>query len=431
MKLKTAAVLLIFLTSIPSLAQQNEVVKLLQESATLIQNGKFSDAEPLLRRSVKTTPENPDAHNLLGIVLDQLGKPAEAEREYRIAIRLNPKSISPRANLGILLAKSNRQAEAVQTFEAVLRLNPTHPQTIINLGFLYSSMGSLPRAIEFLRKANQIQPDDYDVLFKLGSALYQTQKLEEAKNVFSSANLVSPRSAEPIYFLGLIAFDQSNLELAVKYFENALNLKPDFADVNFMLGEILAKQNRYSDAIRFYEKAVSQDKTKSVYFVRLGGTYLINYEPLKALHYFSEAAKLFPEVAEIKYFLAIAARSTGDSDFAFAEARKALSLKETADTSALIGSMLIDRNDYPEAEKYLRQALVLNTNHYNAQHDLGRIRFKQSKFADALPFLQKASLLKPDNADVHYELFLTYSRLKQKPAAARELAVFKQLSSGK
>jgi len=113
MNLKRAAVLLIFLTSITSLAQQNEVIKLLQESAALIQDGKFGDAEPLLRNSVRTSPENPDAHNLLGIVLDQLGKPAEAEREYRTAIRLNPKSISPRANLGILLAKGKRQAEAV------------------------------------------------------------------------------------------------------------------------------------------------------------------------------------------------------------------------------------------------------------------------------------------------------------------------------
>jgi hypothetical protein len=34
----------------------------------------------------------------------------------------------------------------------------------------------------------------------------------------------------------------------------------------------------------------------------------------------------------------------------------------------------------------------------------------------------------PENPDVHYELFLAHSRLKQKADADRELGIFKQLS---
>ena len=37
----------------------------------------------------------------------------------------------------------------------------------------------------------------------------------------------------------------------------------------------------------------------------------------------------------------------------------------------------------------------------------------------------------PENPDVHYELFLAYSRLKQKNEADRELAFFKELSNRK
>lgn len=292
-------------------------------------------------------------------------------------------------------------------------------------------MGDLPRAVEFLQKANQIQPNDYQILFKLGTALYQSKKLEEAKNTFTSANLISTASAEPVYFLGLIEFDRNNLEQAARYFENALTLKPDFADVNFMLGEILAKQKRYAEAIGFYEKAVAQDKTKSAYFVRLGGTYLFNYEPTKAFQYFKEAAERFPDIPEIKYFFAIAARSLGEFDLAFSEAKKALALKETADTNALLGSILIDRGNYPEAEKYLRRAVTLNPNHFNSQHDLGRILVKQQKFAEALPLLQRAASLMPNVADVHYQLFLTYTRLKRKAEADKELELFKQLSDKK
>jgi tetratricopeptide (TPR) repeat protein len=430
-KLSNISKILIFVTffSATVSAQQKDITNFLQESAALIQTGKFSDAEPILRKATAIAPQNSDAHNLLGIVFGELGKATEAEREYKTAIRLNPKAVSPRANLGVLLAKNKRQTEAIQNFEAVLKLNPNHPQTIVNLGLLYSSINNLPRAIEFLQKANQIQPDDYNILFKLGSALYQTKKLEEAKNAFTSANLISPTSVEPVYFLGLIVFDQSNYDLAAQYFENALNLKPDFADADFMLGEVFAKQKRYAEAIVFYEKAIAQDKTKPVYFVRLGGTYLLNYETPKAFQYFKEAAALFPNDAEIKYFFAIAARSSGEYDLAFSEAKKALILKETADTNALLGSMLVDRNDYPEAEKYLRKAVSLNPNHFNSQHDLGRILVKQQKFAEALPILQRAASLMPNVADVHYQLFLTYTRLRRKAEADKEFELFKQFSN--
>ncbi len=220
-------------------------------------------------------------------------------------------------------------------------------------------------------------------------------------------------------------------EIAYQYFENALTLKPDFADANFMLGEILVKQNLYAEAINFYEKAISQHKSKDVYFVRLGGTYLILKNVEKAFQVFTVASELFPKIPEIKYFLAITARSLGNYDLAITEVKKALTLKETADSNALLGAMLNDRNQSIEAEKYLRKATLLNQNHFNSHYDLGRLLVKQQKFAEALPILQKASSLMPDNPEVRYQLFLSYSRLKRKAEADKEFQLFKQLSEKK
>ena len=92
-----------------NLKNQNEVVTLLQQTAASIHTGNFSEAEKTIRRAVKIAPNNSDAHNLFGIVLDQLGNQIEAEKEFRNAIRLNSKAVSPLANLGVLLAKNKRQ----------------------------------------------------------------------------------------------------------------------------------------------------------------------------------------------------------------------------------------------------------------------------------------------------------------------------------
>ena len=72
----------------------------LQRAAALIQAGHTDEAEQALRRLLAANATNADAHNLLGVAMDQRGNPVEAEREYRTALSFSPRSISARANLG-------------------------------------------------------------------------------------------------------------------------------------------------------------------------------------------------------------------------------------------------------------------------------------------------------------------------------------------
>src|SRR5437870_5164194 len=75
----------------PSAQQREDIGALLREAAGLLQAGRLDEAELLLRRALKSAPSNPDAHNLLGAVLDQRGEAQAAEREYLDALRLNPR----------------------------------------------------------------------------------------------------------------------------------------------------------------------------------------------------------------------------------------------------------------------------------------------------------------------------------------------------
>src|SRR4030095_11545782 len=125
----------------------------LRQAASLLQLGKTEEAEPILRRLIVQTPGNSDAHNLLGIILDQRKQFKEAEQEYRDALRLNQSSISPRANLGVLLVRTGRPEEAIKTFETVLQRSPNHPQATVNLGLQYVARGDYARAVPLLEQA--------------------------------------------------------------------------------------------------------------------------------------------------------------------------------------------------------------------------------------------------------------------------------------
>src|SRR4030095_14283810 len=149
----------------PKAAQQtNDATSALTEAANLLKAGKLEEAEALTRRVVSGAPGNPNAHILLGVILDQRGREVEAEREYREALRLQPNNVSALANLGVLLAHTKRLDQAIETFELVVKIQPTQPQAVFNLGTLYAARGDYGRAITLLERASG-WPDQ-----KMGSA---------------------------------------------------------------------------------------------------------------------------------------------------------------------------------------------------------------------------------------------------------------------
>lgn len=87
--------------------------------------GRLNQAEPLLRRAVKTEPDWAEAWNNLGIVLIERGETAEASEVFRRAYALdNGQSDSIRDNLRLALAKMENSVydlELEQEYKIVRR----------------------------------------------------------------------------------------------------------------------------------------------------------------------------------------------------------------------------------------------------------------------------------------------------------------------
>ena len=92
---------------------------------------------------------------------------------------------------------------------------------------------------------------------------------------------------------------------------------------------------------------------------------------------------------------------------------------------------MLERDRMTEAETILRRAIAINDRHFYANYDLGRLFVRSRRYDQALPFLQHATTLKPNNPGVHYQLFMALSRLKRKDEAEHELTVFKQLDEAR
>ncbi|MFS8086511.1 MAG: tetratricopeptide repeat protein, partial [Acidobacteriota bacterium] len=372
--------------------QREDIAALLHEAALLLQAGKLDEADPLVRRAVAAAPGNADAHNLLGAILDQRGQTEAAEREYLAALRINPRAISARANLGVLLARTGRAEAAAAAFEAVLREVPDHPQATINLALLYAARGEYGRAAPLLERARRQQPDNLTVLAQLGFALYQLKRIDEAAEVLASATALAPADPDVLYLSGLVATLRGDSEAAVDFWQRALAQRADFAAANFMIGEELRKQRRYEGAAEFYELALKQDPAQLVYYVRLGGAYMLLVRYDRALEMFQRAAQRFPTSAEAQYFVGIAARGFGNFEVAETALRKSLALKEgNVDALAQLGFVIGESGRNAEAEKLLRRAVTLDPRHFYANYDLARLLVRTRRYEEAIAVLTGAA----------------------------------------
>ena len=90
-----------------------------------LDEGRYPEAEPMLRRAIAIDGSQHEAWNNLGICLAQTGRPGEAQSAFQRAIALHPNDLAARANLGRSLLLSRDYAGAVAALQPVVA-HPDH-----------------------------------------------------------------------------------------------------------------------------------------------------------------------------------------------------------------------------------------------------------------------------------------------------------------
>jgi Flp pilus assembly protein TadD len=173
-----------------SLAAAPEDVQTLQGAAyCAFKLGDYGQAEARLSRAVAMRPDLPGAHNLLGIMHNQLKRPELAVADFKAAIALSGSSPDLQNNLGISYFMIRDYVRAEQALRLALSTGPN------------------PRA------ANN-----------LGLALCRQKKFDEAFAAFKQAG----GEAAAFNNTGVCYADEGNKAKAMEYFNKAVELSPKY-----------------------------------------------------------------------------------------------------------------------------------------------------------------------------------------------------------
>ncbi len=221
----------------------------------LFEEGKYSEAEPLLLEVIRANPRYADVQNKLGIISNLNGDLKAAADHFEKAVELNPRYTEASLNLAITYNDLGEFKRAEEVFTVAAQLAHPDPNMIdpfvagklanehYRVGNMYLEFNMNDEAIEEYQKAVKLHPKLADVHTKLGIALRNKGKMEEAIVHFVKAKVINPNYGQAWIQLGLSYYMEGLSGLAFEEWQKALEYNPSLKEARNYL-KLLKKEEK-------------------------------------------------------------------------------------------------------------------------------------------------------------------------------------------
>jgi tetratricopeptide (TPR) repeat protein len=267
--------------------------------------GHVHEAEITARGLIKISPNDVDAHKLLGrIYLRQLSDASNsvsstspsgnaldlAIAEFQKIVTLQPKDVEDRMVLGQLFTVKHEPKKAEDEFKTAQAIEPDSEEVVLNLARLYADSGDIAHAAKVI-EAVSVNDRTPKMEVALGAAYDQLKRPKDAIAAYQRAADMDPGDAHTLDALGQALLADNQYDEALKQFKLLAEADPEDTEALIHIGEIQRRQGKYEDALATIRKARKQDPTS----LEAGYNEALL---LDVLGRFDEATKSYEEMVE-------------------------------------------------------------------------------------------------------------------------------------
>ena len=254
--------------------------------ATVSLNAGNIEEEKQRVRALRTGPDSPELHELLGDIAESEGRPLEAVREYQRAAEMEP-SESNLFTWGAELLLHRAFEPASEVFTKAHQLFPGSVRVLVGLGVTSYARGRTQEAAQQLAAACDLNPADAMPYLFLGK-LQAAEKTEpevwtERLKRFTE---VAPQNALAHYYYAVALTKDASGTEQDKAIESsllkAIAIDPHLGEAYLQLGILYAKQKDFPKAISAYHKAIEFTALPDEAHFRLAEAYRLTGERTKA-----------------------------------------------------------------------------------------------------------------------------------------------------
>ncbi len=181
------------------------------------------------------------------------GDTSAALDSARALISLNPDDPMAHNLLGIAHAKNNDHPAAQAAFEKALALNPKFAPALANLGFLALAANAADQGEAYLRQALAADKTYTAASLALAAVVERKGQTAEATQLLTAAITAQPQAAQPKWLLAERLLHAGAVDAALKLAEAAYALTPTAAHSRLLWGAFLLRGGRTLDAIKILQ----------------------------------------------------------------------------------------------------------------------------------------------------------------------------------
>lgn len=237
--------------------------------------GRVREAEATARGLLKTSPNDVDAHKLLGrIYLRQLSEAEnavssaspsgnaldQAIAEYEKIISLEPTDVDDRMVLGQLYKVKHLPQKAEEQFKIAQNIEPDSEEVVLNVASLYAESGDVQHAAKVIEAVPESDRTS-KMEFALGAAYDQLKRNKDAIAAYERAADMEPGDVHTMGALAQALLNDDQLDAALKQYRDLAEADPEDASTLIHIGEIQRRQGKYEDALATVRKALKKDPT--------------------------------------------------------------------------------------------------------------------------------------------------------------------------
>ena len=254
----------------PNIAAAADPDPRLAVAAERIQDGALTEAVALLDSVVQETPDNPDAHLLLGSALSLIPRRERAIESLLRALELRPEHAEGYATAGMALARLGERDVAARVFERAISLNPDLGDAHLNLALILAGSEDYEGAAKHMAKALELETEGSaraHLRFLNGKLLVALGRIEDAVREFERSLALDSGSGEVYLALGLAQKTLLREDDAFPAFQEAVKLAPQNPEAHYQLGlELQRRGDAGAAADRFLEAYRLRPSDQSVVY---------------------------------------------------------------------------------------------------------------------------------------------------------------------
>jgi tetratricopeptide (TPR) repeat protein len=426
---------------------------------------KLAESNVFLEKALKIDPRSSQTRRNLASNQFQLGDLVPARINLQILLKNDPADKIAILLLGMVDEELRDYSSAIRLLSSVSDQMVQRPQSISALARAYYNTGQPEKARETLRLLK-----DPEGVFLGGQVAAQARDLSTAEQMFASIRSTYPDPARLDYHLARAQYQAKRFPECQATLQPLIDAGHGTSEIENLLGWCYEGQGDFARAVAAMDKAIEEDPANVTNHLDVGIILLEAHrakgaleaaktalglapdsarayglkglaeselsQPIDAVQSYLQAVKLDPSNRNALLGLARAQEAEGKTQDARATFEKGLQqFPRDAVFYYEYGKMLlIFRGDDPEASEahavsLLSNALALDESLAGPHFELGNLALSKGHPEQAVPQLEAAAKLRPDDSKVHYALSLAYRRLGRVQDADSELKTFQSLKS--